>query len=857
MTDQEKLRPQDQGLEELGFQTGNSQHGFWDEDDPPVQPKKRRGGFFEGAGSIAQEAEDQEAPPADEVPPAETRRRAEAPSKSGAVVPPVVQSDSQEPELEESVSRIQQKPQRVKVSGLKEALMKARGYYEEKNFQECIRILEDVLKVDPGNADAYSLLNEAQAKGEEDRQQREWLLKMQKTQREAREFLDQKNFEGALAKYNLLRLNDPKNKEFARLAAFCEEEIAKAGGSGLGIPSSSVLRSQETVRSGSPVQPLESNLPSAKRIFPPFDLQSPSAFSSPGFPFPGSPAAPTQPLPHSSKQVSAGGLFPTSPSGEHQGKAGSTEPPLKRPSIYLEYTSGPDWKKVIRISSLILLGLVILGGGAWWYFQPARQESSLTILSEPDDATLTIEGVMTAQTPLFLGTMKPGHYVVRLEKEGYQPLSQFLDVIPGQATQLTVRLQPLSALPESEVTPDNAQALFAQGKWVEAGRVVNALLEKNAAQPDALRIREEIRRRLSAQANKAMAASRWDEARNLWEKLLQVVPGDTEALGQLKEARTQLKKSRDSRKNSVGVSQAKIQAVRDQIYAALKSGNFLPPSSGNALEMIRQLESLSPGDPLAREGMDQIQRDLLSHAARKIQGKSFDEARSLLQQYQNNFPESAEFKSVQETLRFEENKLHEQKASSIQKAEAAFAAGHYVTPAIENACSLASRVLSSDPQNQRMIAIKRESLSKALAQARERVVRWKFDEANSIYSAFISLASAEPSLPFDLAQIKGEAEKVDFASFPVLHDHIIHGNCAGKLRVNGYVVSYVPEDNSRDGFLEKVTNIEQIESGDKLKIKFPNKLFKFEANGVESKEDNRQKIQQIYQALRRVAPNAH
>ena len=222
----------------------------------------------------------------------------------------------------------------------------------------------------------------------------------------------------------------------------------------------------------------------------------------------------------------------------------------------------------------------------------------------------------------------------------------------------------------------------------------------------------------------------------------------------------------------------------------------------------------------------------------------------------SHFPESAEFRTLRDAVQKEDAKLHEQKTSLIRQVETAYSTGHYVTPANDNAVTLANRILGSDPQNQRMLAIKKDSLAKAMALAKDDVVRWKFDEAYSLFSALLNLAANESYFPFDVSQIKSEAEKVEFKSFPVDHDHAIRGNCSGKLRVNGIVITYVPSENSKDGFIESVTDIQQLESGDKLKIKFPLKLYKFEAKGAESKEDNRQKILLIYQALRRAAPNA-
>jgi hypothetical protein len=547
---------------------------------------------------------------------------------------------------------------------------------------------------------------------------------------------------------------------------------------------------------------------------------------------------------------------PKLPNAQPGAPASSPSFTRPRPSLPEKPPEELDWRRIGIGVAIAIFMIAILGGVLWIFVRPSVQDSSITIHSEPDGVKVTIDELMTAQTPFHMGNISQGHYLVHFEKEGYQTLTQQLDVLPGQSIQFTVHLQPVQTFSSTELNLENVQSLLNKGQLVQAGRIAAALLAKNPGQAEVLQIQQEIRKRLMTQANKAMAASHWDEARSAWEKLFQLFPSDPDIQRQLRETRSRQKKETDTTKNSAATTQARIQTMREQIQTALRQGNYLPPASENALDAIHQLASLAPGDALVKEATEQIQREWLAQVSRKIQAKSLEEARGMLRQYQSFFVESAEFRNLRDTLRNEESKQLDQKSSLIRLAETAYSTGHYVIPANENAVTLANRVLNSDPQNQRMLAIKKDSLAKALALARDDVVRWKFDDASSLFSAILSFAAIENHFLFDVSQIKSEAEKVEFKSFAVNHNHTIVGNCSGKLRVNSIVVTYVPSGDSKDGFIERVADIQQLESGDKLKLKFPLKLFKFEAKGAENKEDNRQKIQQMYLTLRRVAPTA-
>ena len=401
---------------------------------------------------------------------------------------------------------------------------------------------------------------------------------------------------------------------------------------------------------------------------------------------------------------------------------------------------------------------------------------------------------------------------------------------------------PLSDLQSS------AMMFFEQGKLLEASRKCDAILAEDLENRFALGLKQDIRTRLVRLGTQATSAARWEEARVAWNNVLKADPNDSEALRQLKVVRTKMKKQEELVNASKAELQQKVLDLRQQISLAVNAKNYLPPSSGNAFELIKQLNSLSPGDSLAKEKLDLIYLDVLTQSHRRIQARDLAGASATVQQIQTYFPESPELKSLRETLKVEEAKLMEARNSLTQKAESAIASGRYIAPPNDNTVAYCNQVLMVDPQNQKALALKKEALTKAIAQAQEWIQKGKFEEASGTYSSLLYLSQNESRFPFSSQDLKREIERLEFTANPVVHNHTI-GSCSGRLRFNAYLIAYVPSGDSRDGFSQALKEITQIEGGDKLKVQFKDKTYRFEISTARSKEENREKIQTMVQRL--------
>lgn len=71
--------------------------------------------------------------------------------------------------------------------------------------------------------------------------------------------------------------------------------------------------------------------------------------------------------------------------------------------------------------------------------------ANLSIISEPSDAVVFIDGTESGRTPYSTDRLTAGAYDVRLEKEGYEPISERINVTDGQKTNASFKLFPLPA----------------------------------------------------------------------------------------------------------------------------------------------------------------------------------------------------------------------------------------------------------------------------------------------------------------------------------------------------------------------------------------------------------------------------
>ncbi|MCI0626981.1 MAG: hypothetical protein L0387_35930 [Acidobacteria bacterium] len=394
-----------------------------------------------------------------------------------------------------------------------------------------------------------------------------------------------------------------------------------------------------------------------------------------------------------------------------------------------------------------------------------------------------------------------------------------------------------------------AQELFDAGKLRDAELVCDKILDKNGWDAFAVALKEHIRTTLSELKSQTGPIAQREETTK------RPPPSSGQSQGtlsgnlqpQTRPALAGAPSQQVSRPTNSSAFQPQEIAEQRQKpdkpwhdpLSASKRADALPPSGSQAESTATQVAA-----------PPQINTEALLELTTRIQAQEFDQARTLLAKLESGFPGNGELKTLSDRLRAEEGRQQSLASSWVQKAEAALIAGHYVTPPHDNVLVYCNQALKADPRNQRASDLKKDIVGRAVAQARDWIQRGKFDAARIFYASMDYLAMNDNEFPYSKAELKQELQKLEFKSYPMLHEHKL-GSCAGKLRISAYAVSYVPSGSSGDGFTESLKSIIAGEEGEKLRISYRDRTFRFHPDQRSSRE-NVDAVRTIYQRLIRL-----
>ena len=703
-------------------------------------------------------------------------------------------------------------------------LERARVHYANQDFKASLDILHDGLKLVPGNPEILAFAEEV--RGASERRQAEMeesglADRIAQSKAEAIKLFEEGRYGDCIERFKVLADLDPTNSDLRDYLEVSREQVEKAQSSLVTPPLQEVVQPQEAEVSSKDSQISEPELPAPhsnpEPLYVPVEIKNVADPELSGR----HSARLFEPIQPDSKDPSAavGHSATQDPSPEYPVAVQVQQLRLKareeeRKQAEQETAADPDLpedpsqtaRKKLTIACLAGVGLVIGAMmGAWLALAPARHPNV------PAETAVTAESDPAAVQPV--------------ESPAPSPAATEVIDLQGQA-----------------------HKAFQQGRLLEANRLCDGILQSAPDNSFALDLKQQIRARYLKIASRAAADQKWADASMAWHNLLKVSPGDPEAARQLKAAKANLKKEEQLALGLKMEAEQRIGELHQQITLAMRSGRHLPPGPGNAFELIQQLESQSPQDAFARDQREEIFRHLLASTNRSLQAKDSVRASALVRQIETYFPEAPELKGLRDGLKNEQARLADARTSWMQKAEAAMAAGHFVTPASDNVMAYCSELLALEPQNAKALELRKTSVARAGTQAKAWIQEGKYDEARAVYSALLYLPQSEIQAPLTSQEIKAEIEKLTFNAHAVVHDHTL-GSCSGRLRFNGYQIAYVPSSDSKDGFSAKMTEVSQVEADDKLKIQLKGKTYRFQINGVKDPQEIRARITDIQRQL--------
>ena len=112
------------------------------------------------------------------------------------------------------------------------------------------------------------------------------------------------------------------------------------------------------------------------------------------------------------------------------------------------------------LALVLLLGLGAFGGIAY-YFLGALGGGSVKIESEPEGASVMLNGKLAGATPVVVKGLSSGIYSLRLEKSGYAPSNVQVTVSSAAANSIKQKLEPLAlGTLVCNIKPDDAEVLI-------------------------------------------------------------------------------------------------------------------------------------------------------------------------------------------------------------------------------------------------------------------------------------------------------------------------------------------------------------------------------------------------------------
>src|SRR5439155_19757275 len=99
-----------------------------------------------------------------------------------------------------------------KMPNVNELLSTGKAYFENKDYDACLKVMNQALEVDPSNSEAANLVREAQKKLEDQRLEEELAITMENLKKEAMDQFDREQYRESERTFKFLCELEPNNR---------------------------------------------------------------------------------------------------------------------------------------------------------------------------------------------------------------------------------------------------------------------------------------------------------------------------------------------------------------------------------------------------------------------------------------------------------------------------------------------------------------------------------------------------------------------------------------------------------------------------------------------------------------------
>jgi hypothetical protein len=115
--------------------------------------------------------------------------------------------------------------------------------------------------------------------------------------------------------------------------------------------------------------------------------------------------------------------------------------------VRIEKGGFEPWEEVVGVSA----GVTTEVNATLIAIPPPPESGSITVQSNPSDANVYLDSVMTGITPVMIPGVTPGSHTVRIEKTGYGPWESTISVSAGATTVVSANLFPITPPPTGSI----------------------------------------------------------------------------------------------------------------------------------------------------------------------------------------------------------------------------------------------------------------------------------------------------------------------------------------------------------------------------------------------------------------------
>jgi tetratricopeptide (TPR) repeat protein len=321
------------------------------------------------------------------------------------------------------------------MSNIEQLVLQAKTCFQVKDYETCMSLTDEALRVDPGNTEASWLMKEAQRQWEDQRSLEQLEIYVENLKKEAMDLFDKEHYEQCLGMFRFLSELEPENHTLSDYVRLSQQMFVETIGA--------ADPTNEAGTSNAAPDEKQSEVPAL--ISRPIEMQSPTDL-------------PPAPIPWVQRKPSAHDSTTAIPepgaTKEPVLEAGAVPQSVKRKIIqeYLVATMPARRRRLWNIGLLSgLLFVTTLGAASFWIYS-SLLVSRIEIQSTPEKAVVFIDSKPAGETPFRQG-ISMGSHALRIEKKGYQPYNRNLAVERAQAVILEVQLERAKTGTSSNVQP--------------------------------------------------------------------------------------------------------------------------------------------------------------------------------------------------------------------------------------------------------------------------------------------------------------------------------------------------------------------------------------------------------------------